>query len=142
MNNTFIHQIINYPLLKKLTENKTNLAWFFFTLLFLFTFFCIRSYSINTQFYDESIYLYQAKLLSQGFIPYKDFSLAHPPIPLFVHAFFIKLFGYQFPFGLISLISTLIGTFMIALLVKRKINGLCSFLFVFIFLYNPLVLED
>lgn len=141
MNHSIKNQIINFSILEKITENKTNLTWLFFTLLFLFAFFCIKSYSINTQFYDESIYLYQAKLLAQGFIPYKDFTLAHPPIPLFIHALFIKLFGYQFPFGSISLIFTLISTFIIALLVKRKINAICSFLFIFIFLYNPLILS-
>ena len=71
---------------KKFSKIKhINFIWIFSTFVFLFIFFCIKCYSIDTQFYDESIYLYQAKLLTQGLIPYKDFSLAHPPIPLFVH---------------------------------------------------------
>lgn len=34
-------------------------------------------------FTDEGVYLYAAKLLGQGLIPYKDFFLAHPPYLLY-----------------------------------------------------------
>ncbi len=40
---------------------------------------------------DEGVYLYAAKLLSAGFIPYKDFFLAHPPFLIAIIAGFFKV---------------------------------------------------
>jgi 4-amino-4-deoxy-L-arabinose transferase-like glycosyltransferase len=42
---------------------------------------------------DEGVYLYPAKLISQGYLPYRDFMLSHPPLTMFVIAIFFKLFG-------------------------------------------------
>lgn len=126
-------------LLKKNYNERKHFIWLTLSFVFLFLFFCIKSYSMNTQFYDESIYLYQAKLLAQGLIPYKDFTLAHPPMPLLIHAFFLKLFGNSFPFGLVSLLFTLFSTFIMSIIVRKRINHATSFFFMVIFLYNSLI---
>lgn len=44
---------------------------------------------------DEGVYLYSAKLLGQGFIPYKDFFLAHPPILLYFTHFILLISRYN-----------------------------------------------
>ncbi|MCM8766348.1 MAG: glycosyltransferase family 39 protein, partial [Candidatus Omnitrophica bacterium] len=39
---------------------------------------------------DEGIYLYSAKLITQGYLPYRDFILTHPPLAIFLIALFFK----------------------------------------------------
>lgn len=54
---------------------------------FLIAIFFLVNIFLHTQFIgkfiytftDEGVYLYSAKLIAQGYIPYKDFFLAHPP---------------------------------------------------------------
>lgn len=40
---------------------------------------------------DEGVYLYAAKLIGDGFVPYTDFFLAHPPFLMVVNAGLLKL---------------------------------------------------
>ncbi len=44
---------------------------------------------------DEGVYLYSAKLISQGFLPYKDYFLAHPPFLILVVRFILWLAHYN-----------------------------------------------
>ena len=42
---------------------------------------------------DENVYYYQAKLVTEGQIPYQDFFLSHPPLFIYLTALAIKIFG-------------------------------------------------
>src|SRR5687767_3259686 len=44
---------------------------------------------------DEGVYLYSARLLGQGYIPYKDFFLAHPPYLLYLVNFLMWVSGFN-----------------------------------------------
>lgn len=63
------------------------------SLIFLLNLF-VQNYNLGKlvfTFTDEGVFLYSAKLISQGFIPYRDFFLSHPfygllPISLFFKA--------------------------------------------------------
>lgn len=45
---------------------------------------------------DENVYFYQAKLLLEGNIPYKDFFLSHPPVFIYLTALSLKIFGVNY----------------------------------------------
>ena len=42
----------------------------------------LESYGLAPALSDENIYFYDAWLMSQGFVPYRDFFFAHPPLHL------------------------------------------------------------
>lgn len=42
----------------------------------------LKSYSLAPALSDENIYFYDAWLMAQGFVPYRDFFFAHPPLHL------------------------------------------------------------
>jgi hypothetical protein len=46
-------------------------------------FLVLKSYSLAPVVSDENIYFYDAWLISKGFLPYRDFFFAHPPLHLF-----------------------------------------------------------
>lgn len=46
-------------------------------------------------FTDEGVYLYSAKLITQGLIPYKDFFLAQPPLLIYLGAILLKLSNFN-----------------------------------------------
>lgn len=58
----------------------------------------IQNYNLGKQLYvvnDEGIYLYSAKLLTQGFTPYKDFFLAQPPFLIYFAGFLLKILNFN-----------------------------------------------
>lgn len=44
---------------------------------------------------DEGVYLYSAKLLTEGFIPYKDFFLAQPVFLIYLAGFLLKALNFN-----------------------------------------------
>jgi hypothetical protein len=44
---------------------------------------------------DEGTYLYAAKLIAQGEVPYRDFFIGHPPLLMYTMAIPFKLFGVE-----------------------------------------------
>jgi len=42
----------------------------------------LKSYALSPALSDEPIYFYDAWLMSRGFVPYRDFFFAHPPLHL------------------------------------------------------------
>ncbi len=49
--------------------------------------------------YDEGAYSLGARFITQGYLPYQDFILVHPPLYDLVLASFYKIFGYSFLSG-------------------------------------------
>jgi len=68
------------------------------------------------------------KLITEGFLPYKDFFYAHPPLQLFIYAFLIKLFGVKlWLMNIIPLISILVSSY-IAYKITNKLYIMVLFL--------------
>ncbi len=58
----------------------------------------IQNYNLGKLVYvvnDEGVYLYSAKLLTQGFIPYKDFFLAQPVFLVYLAGFLLKAVNFN-----------------------------------------------
>lgn len=58
----------------------------------------LQFYNINklvNVFTDEGVYLYSAKLISNGLIPYKDFFLAQPPFLIFIASLLLKISNFD-----------------------------------------------
>ncbi len=68
------------------------LAFFILAAIFLSIQATHFSYSIS----DENTYIYMAKAVSEGQMPYRDFFLAHPPLHIFLLALIYKIFGFSF----------------------------------------------
>jgi len=49
--------------------------------------------------YDEGAYSVGGRLISQGYLPYQDFSLVHPPLYDLLLSGIYKVFGYNFFYG-------------------------------------------
>lgn len=45
---------------------------------------------------DEGVYLYAGKLMTEGFMPYRDFFLSHLPYYIFLQGLILKILDYNF----------------------------------------------
>ena len=86
---------------------------------------------------DSTIYLYQAKLVSGGLIPYKDFFLAHPPLMLLPAALLFSIFGFSFKLGAIQPIAGGILVLTFTYLLGERIRKNTGLLASFILLASP-----
>ncbi|MBN1654517.1 MAG: hypothetical protein JXA30_12165 [Deltaproteobacteria bacterium] len=101
----------------------------------------LKMYAMNGYAGDEYIYLYQAKLVSQGAVPYADFSMAHPPVQTLFTAIVFKLFGYHFLLGrLLPVLWCLLGAVLLGVVVFRELGALASIASTALYLlsYEPL----
>lgn len=56
--------------------------------------FFIHTYNLGRNheiFTDSGVYLYASSLINQGFIPYRDFFLAHPPLLIYLSAYWLDI---------------------------------------------------
>ena len=73
--------------------------------------------------YDEGAYSLGGRLISQGYLPYQDFTLVHPPLYDLLLAGVYKVFGYNFFYGrYLSVALFLICVVLAYLIVKRLYN--------------------
>jgi hypothetical protein len=87
----------------------------------------LKAYSLNAYAGDEHIYLYQAKLIADGFAPYRDFFMAHPPVQALLTAAIFKVAGYHFLLGrLLPILVTLAGGVGLAFLARREIGAVAA----------------
>ena len=101
----------------------------------------LKMVSINAYMGDEHIYIYQAKLVSEGVAPYSGFAMAHPPVQTFFTAILLKLFGYNFLVArLLPAFFCLTGGLVLATMVKRELGSVASVaaMALFILSYEPL----
>jgi 4-amino-4-deoxy-L-arabinose transferase-like glycosyltransferase len=70
--------------------------------------------------YDEGAYSLGGRFISQGYLPYQDFPLVHPPLYDLLLSGIYKVFGYNFFYGrYLSVILFLICVVFAYLIVKR-----------------------
>ncbi|MCK9461066.1 MAG: hypothetical protein M0R80_15645 [Proteobacteria bacterium] len=87
----------------------------------------LKSFSLNACAGDEHIYLYQAKLIADGFVPYRDFSMAHPPFQALLTAAIFEIAGYHFTLGrLLPVIVTLAGGAGVAWMARRELGAIAG----------------
>jgi hypothetical protein len=78
---------------------------------------------------DEGVYIMGAQLVRQGYLPYRDFFFAHPPLGLALLTPAVSLFytpwGSSLSFGLARLLEALMGAAGVALvgLAARRVWG-------------------
>jgi 4-amino-4-deoxy-L-arabinose transferase-like glycosyltransferase len=88
--------------------------------------------------YDEGAYSVGGRLISQGFLPYRDFPLVHPPSYDLLLAGIYKVFGYNFFYGrYLSVIIFLACVVLAYLIVKRLYNPVAGLLTAALFAFFP-----
>jgi len=92
---------------------------------------------------DENVYYYMGKMVSEGYVPYRDFFYAHPPLQLYIMAPIFKLFGFNFfILKLVPLVSTITTGFFLYLTARNMFGGgkalasLALFLFSYSTMFN------
>lgn len=123
------------------SRNVEFLFWLLAVCVVGIIFLIIKMYNIHPYIGDEGIYISQGKLVANGLVPYKDFSLAHPPVQTLFIAFVYQLFGYDlFVFRMIPALWSLFGGVLIAVLVRKEL-GIWASIFAmsfYILAYEPL----
>ena len=75
--------------------------------------------------YDEGAYSLGGNFIAQGFLPYKDFILVHPPLYDLSLAAIYNIFGYNFYYGRIfSAILSVVCVILAYLIMKRLFNSI------------------
>jgi uncharacterized membrane protein len=73
--------------------------------------------------YDEGTYSVGARFISHGSLPYRDFTLVHPPFYDLVLASIYKIFGYNFYYGrYFSVLLSLVCIVLVYVIVKKLFN--------------------
>ncbi len=92
---------------------------------------------------DEHVYFYMGKLLAYGYIPYKDFFLAHPPLLVLFPAIFYKIFGFNLLiFKSIELLAIILSALFIYLIAKQRFSAIVALTSVFLFFSSKLILFE
>jgi len=120
-----------------MNKDKTKFLFYFMIIGLLVFFFFIESKGLNhVEPGDEHIYFYMGKMISQGYVPYKDFFHAHPPLKVYIIALVFKIFGFNLAIlKLIPLLCSMTTAFFLFRLMKR-FNGITALLSAFLFLFS------
>ncbi len=114
----------------------SNKAALWLLTIIIASFIAIHSFNLNLSISDENTYFYMGNLITQGFLPYKDFFYAHPPLNIFIIALLIKLFGMNFiVLKLLPVITTAISALLIYLIAKNLHSRLSAIIAVILFLF-------
>lgn len=71
--------------------------------------------------YDEGAWSLAARFISQGYFPYQDFMLDHPPFYYLVLAGVYKVFGYSFFYGRYLAVALSLACIILIFLVGKKL---------------------
>jgi len=122
--------------------SKQNTVYFISIVTIFILFVILKMFSLNPYAGDEHIYIYQAKLVSEGFFPYRDFSLAHPPVHTLIMAIAMKIIGYGFyATRFVSIFWTIISGILLIVLTKNELGKVTSVAALAIFLFSYDVLR-
>jgi 4-amino-4-deoxy-L-arabinose transferase-like glycosyltransferase len=88
--------------------------------------------------YDEGAYSLGGRLISQGYLPYQDFPLVHPPLYDLLLAGIYKVFGYNFFYGrYLSVVLFLVCVVLAYLIAKRLYNPTAGLVTAALFAFFP-----
>lgn len=110
------------------------LGLFIITIVFL----TLKSFSFHYALSDENIYFYDAWLMSQGELPYRDFFFAHPPwhlIPGWILMVCCEGFDFYIMKGL-PLLPTVVTALVIYIIVRKSSDRLSGMIAMILFLFS------
>ncbi len=88
--------------------------------------------------YDEGAYSMGGRFIAQGFMPYKDFTLVHPPFYDLVLSAIYKVFGYNFFYGrYFSVLLSIACVILVYFIVKKLYNSTAALIAAFLFVIFP-----
>ena len=125
--------------LSRVIKDRKN--WFLLLILALGTY--IRLWHIQHLFkwiydYDEGAYSVGGHLISQGYLPYQDFPLVHPPLYDLLLSGIYRVFGYNFFYGrYLSVALFLVCVVLAYLLVKKLYNPVAGLVTAALFAFFP-----
>ena len=91
--------------------------------------------------YDEGAYALGARFTSQGYLPYQDFLLVHPPLYNLVLALVYKIFGYSFFYGrYLSVALSLVCIILIYLVGKKMYHSGAGLVAAALFAVSPMLM--
>jgi 4-amino-4-deoxy-L-arabinose transferase-like glycosyltransferase len=132
------HKSANSPLRQALADKK---LWLLLLILAVGAY--LRLGHIQTLFnvmgdYDQGVYSLDARLLTQGYLPYAGFVLVHPPLYILVLAAVYKVFGYSLFAGkYFSAALSLVSIIFIYLIGKRISRPACGLAAAALFAVSP-----
>ena len=92
---------------------------------------------------DENAYFYMGKLIVDGYLPYRDFFFAHPPLKLLVITPIMALFGFNLiMLKLVPLICTIVTAVFLFMLMRHKFESFSAVLTVVLFLFTKRVMLE
>lgn len=90
--------------------------------------------------YDEGAWSLAARFISQGYIPYQDFILTHPPLYNLVLASVYKIFGYSFFYGrYFSIALSLVCMILIYFVAKKMYHPRAGLAAAALFAVSPMM---
>lgn len=108
-------------MLNRVAAARTVAGWALAALL-LALFVVMKSYSVRPDLGDEAIYFYDGAALATGKLPYRDFTLAHPPLQVLLLAPLFALFGPSWWLGkLITPLLALLSALLVLRLARRSL---------------------
>jgi hypothetical protein len=112
---------------------------FLYFLLASFVFLILKLFEMKFKFSDGFTYMYMGKMVLEGFVPYRDFFFASPPLQIYILAFAELFSGGNFLIlKIIPIIATIGSGFFIYDYMKKKFGSryglVASVLFLFSFL--------
>ncbi|WP_158513477.1 ArnT family glycosyltransferase [Dehalogenimonas formicexedens] len=74
--------------------------------------------------YDEGAYSLGGRFISEGFLPYRDFTLVHPPLYDLTLGFIYKIFGYDFFLGrYFSVLLSVLCIILVFIIIRKLFNS-------------------
>ncbi len=96
----------------------------------------LKSFTWRWSTSDENIYFYDAWLVAQGKLPYRDFFFAHPPLHLAAAASLFGLFGFHLRLAkLIPVAATLAIAALLWSVVRERLGRVAAFLTLAFYLF-------
>ncbi|WP_144367987.1 glycosyltransferase family 39 protein [Palaeococcus pacificus] len=95
----------------------------FISVYYLFTrLYGIAGYMNEYMDYDEGTYLMIARLINQGYLPYRDIYAVHPPLYYYMLALWLRVFGDSYVVGRALSLLLGMGSIIIAYLVGKEVR--------------------
>jgi len=76
--------------------------------------------------YDEGAYALGARFITQGYLPYRDFILVHPPLHELLLAGIFKIFGYNYFYAVYFSVAVSIASVILVYFVAKKLGSPAS----------------
>jgi len=93
----------------------------------LFVYLVLKMFALNPNAGDEHIYVYQAKLVSEGVTPYSEFAMAHPPLQSLITGLVLAIAGYDFTLiSMLPILWCLAAGLLLAVTVRRELGAVAS----------------